>query len=140
MTYRASNSFQALAEFRYQIRRFLNFSERAARRAGLEPQQHQALLALKGLPVGRRPTIGFLAERMQIKHHSAVELVNRLALQGLIRRSRCKTDRREVLVELTRQGERLLTRLAHAHREELRSAGAALLRAHRAVVSPAKHS
>ncbi|HYX50470.1 MAG TPA: helix-turn-helix domain-containing protein, partial [Ktedonobacteraceae bacterium] len=70
--------YQTLAEFRYQLRRFLRFSEQAARAAGLEPQQHQLLLALKGLPEGRKATIGALAERLQLTHHSTVELVDRL--------------------------------------------------------------
>ena len=74
--------FQALAEFRYQIRRFLYFSEEAARRAGIEPQQHQLLLAIKGLPTALRPTIRTLAERMQLQHHSAVELIDRLERAG----------------------------------------------------------
>ena len=71
--------YQALAELRYQIRRFVHFSEQASRTAGLEPQQHQLMLALKGLPKGVRPRIGELAERLQIRHHSTVELVNRLS-------------------------------------------------------------
>lgn len=75
--------YQALAEFRFEIRRFLNFSEQIARAAGLEPQQHQALLAIKGLPEHRTATVGVLAERLLIQHHSAVELVNRLETKGL---------------------------------------------------------
>ncbi len=75
----ALSDYQALAELRYQVRLFLHFSEEAARKAGLEPQQHQLMLAIKGLPKGMRPTIGTLAERMQIQHHSTVELVNRLS-------------------------------------------------------------
>ena len=78
--------YHALAELRHQIRRFLHFSEEAARAAGLEPRQHQLMLALKGLPKGVRPRIGELAERLQIQHHSTVELVNRLASAGFVRR------------------------------------------------------
>ncbi len=70
--------YYALAEIRYQIRRFLHFSEEAAREAGLVPQQHQLLLALKGLPAGRKATISELAERLQLRHHSTVELIDRL--------------------------------------------------------------
>src|SRR5487761_1614906 len=77
--------YQALADFRYGIRRFLNFSEQAARAAGIEPQQHQALLAIKGLPAARNATIGALAERLQIQHHSAVELADRLEARALLR-------------------------------------------------------
>jgi DNA-binding MarR family transcriptional regulator len=131
----ATDYIQALGEFRYQIRRFLNFSEQAARAAGLEPQQHQALLAVKGLPNGQRATVGALAERLQIQHHSAVELVDRLEAHRLVRRSRNSADRREVLVRLTGQGERLLRELSSPHRAELRSAGPALLRALRVVIS-----
>ena len=76
--------YESLAEFRHQIRRFLRFSERAAREAGLEPRQHQLLLALKGLPPNVRPKIAELAERLQIQHHSAVELVNRLDAERLL--------------------------------------------------------
>jgi len=122
-------NYEALADFRHEIRLFLNFSERAARTAGLEPQQHQALLALKGLPRGMRATIGALAERLQIEPHSAVELVNRLERRGLIRRRRSMADRREVLVQLTARGERLLRKLSEPHHAELRSTGPRLLRA-----------
>jgi len=72
------SEYQSLAEFRYQLRRFLHFSEQAARSVGLEPQQHQLLLALKGLPYGRPATVSELAERLQIQHHSTVELINRM--------------------------------------------------------------
>lgn len=126
--------YQALASFRYEIRRFLNFSEKAARAARMEPHQHQALLAIKGLPVGRRATVGVLAERLQIQHHTTVELANRLERKGLVRRSRNGADRREVLLGLTPRGERLLKDLTVAHRAELRSAGPKLLRALNAAV------
>jgi DNA-binding MarR family transcriptional regulator len=118
--------YEALAEFRYQIRRFLHFSERIAREAGLEPQQHQLLLAIKGLPEGVEPTVGEIAERLQLQQHSAAELIDRTEARGLVRRSRSDADRRQVFVELTPAGERLLRRLSLHHREELRSAGPAL--------------
>jgi DNA-binding MarR family transcriptional regulator len=121
--------YRVLAEFRYQIRRFLRFSEDAARAAGLEPQQHQLLLAIKGLPEGTDPTIGELAERLQIRHHSVVELIDRLESRGLARRQRSATDRRKVCVELTAEGERILESLAEEHRGELETAGPALLSA-----------
>ena len=98
--------YEALAELRYQIRRFLHFSEQASRAAGLEPRQHQLLLALKGLPKDTRPRIGELAERLQIQHHSTVELVNRLANGGYVRRERGGEDHREVLISLTPKGDR----------------------------------
>lgn len=121
--------YRALAEFRYQIRRFLKLSERAARAAKLEPQQHQLLLAMKGLPGGAKPTIRSLAERLQLQHHSAVELVDRLEERGLVRRSRGREDRREVIVRISPRGERLLRQLSLHHRALLRSAGASLVRA-----------
>ena len=101
-------NYRAMAEFRYQIRRFLRFSERTARDSGLEPQQYQLMLAVKGLPDGERPRIGDIAERLQIQHHSTVELVDRLAKRNLVRRRRSEQDRREVFLELTPKGDRLL--------------------------------
>ena len=90
--------YEALAELRYQIRRFMRFSEQASRGAGLEPRQHQLMLALKGLPANARPRIGELADRLQIQHHSTVELVNRLAAHGLVKRNRGGVDRRSANV------------------------------------------
>jgi DNA-binding MarR family transcriptional regulator len=121
--------YESLAELRYQIRRFLHFSERAAKDAGLEPRQHQLMLALKGLPHGIRPRIGELAERLHIQHHSAVELVNRLASRGYVRRHRGGGDRREVLLTLTPKGEKVLRQLSLHHRAELRTQGPALVAA-----------
>ena len=119
--------YESLAEFRHYIRRFLRFSERAAREAGLEPRQHQLLLALKGLPANVRPKIAEVAERLQIQHHSAVELVNRLEDAGFVRRQRGSEDRREVHLQLTPKGEKVLRELSLHHRSELRSQGPALL-------------
>jgi len=121
--------YEWLAEVRYQIRRFLRFSEKASRAAGLEPRQYQLMLAIKGLPKGHRPRIGELAERMQIQHHSTVELVNRLAAGGYVRRHRAGEDRREVLLTLTAKGERVLRQLFLHHRAELRMRGPALITA-----------
>jgi DNA-binding MarR family transcriptional regulator len=118
--------YQAVAEFRHQIRRYLRFSDGAVRRAGLEPRQYQMLLALKGLPTDVRPRIGELAEQLQIQHHSAVELVDRLEAGGLVKRQRGAEDRREVLVLLTAAGERVLRELVLHHRSELTSKGPAL--------------
>lgn len=120
--------YAALSDFRYEIRRFLNFSEQAARAAGIEPQQHQALLAIKGRPAGFATTVGVLAERLQIRHHSAVELSRRLEARGWIRRSRGGPDRREVQLHLTPRAEKLLGKLSLAHREELRGAEPRLIR------------
>jgi DNA-binding MarR family transcriptional regulator len=127
--------YLALAELRHQIRRFLTFSERAARAAGVEPRQHQLLLAVKGLAAGCRPTIGVLAERLQLEHHTVVGLVDRLVDAGLVRRHRGAEDRREILLRITRRGERLLQVLSLAHRAELEAAGPALVHALQAIVS-----
>jgi DNA-binding MarR family transcriptional regulator len=118
--------YQTLAEFRYQLRRFLGFSERACRAAGLEPQQHQLLLAIKGMPEDTRPNVGALAERLQLRHHSAVELIDRMEERRLVRRARDPDDGRQVLVQLTTRGETSLGRLAAAHRGALRSLAPAL--------------
>jgi DNA-binding MarR family transcriptional regulator len=123
------SDYLALAEFRYQIRRFLHFSEQAVRNAGLERGQYQLMLAIKGMPQGVRPRIRELANRMQIRHHSAVELINRLEAGGYVRRQRSEDDRREVLLALTPSGERTLEELALHHHEELRSAGPTLVAA-----------
>ena len=130
----SSAEFRALAEFRYLIRQFLNGSEQAARNAGLEPQQYSFLLALRGLPTGRAATIRELAERMQLRHHSAVELVDRLERQQLLRRERSNADRREVILHLTARGEKILSRLARQRIKELRTAAPSLVRSLTAVI------
>jgi DNA-binding MarR family transcriptional regulator len=119
--------FRALAEFRYRIRIFLTGSEEAARKAGLEPQQYALMLALRGLPVGLEPSIRELAERMQLRHHSVVELVDRLERRQFLRRERSRNDRRQVILHLTNRGERILTRLAKQRILELRTAAPALV-------------
>ena len=124
----SAREFQALAEFRYQIRRFVKFSEDQARASGIEPQQHQLLLAIKGLPDGVKPTITELASRMLIRHHSAVELVDRLAERGAVERVPAEKDHREVLLRLTKKGETLLHSLSVAHHDELRGAGPELMK------------
>ena len=112
-----------MAELRYQIRRFLRFSENVAREAGIEPQQHQLLLTVKGLPDDLKPTVGVLAERMQLQHHSTVELIDRLVDRGFLYRLRATDDRRKVLVKLTHDGEEFLNKLSLHHLQELQSAG-----------------
>ena len=115
--------FKAMAELRYQIRRFLRFSENAARDAGIEPQQHQLLLTVKGLPDNLKPTVGVLAERMQLQHHSTVELIDRLVDRGFLCRLRATDDRRKVLVKLTHDGEQFLNKLSLHHLQELQTTG-----------------
>jgi len=133
-----SADYESLAEMRYQIRRYLHFSEEASRKAGLEPRQYQLLLAIKGLPKGVRPRIGELAERLQIQHHSTVELVNRLSAGGYVRRHRADDDRREVLLSLTVRGEKILHKLFLHHQAELRLRGPALVAALRRAVNMSK--
>ena len=115
--------YEALAEWRYALRQFARFSENAARAAGLTPQQHQALLAIKGFSESQRMTIRNLAERLQILHHSAVGLVDRLQRQGYVRRIADRTDRRQVRLTLTSRGEAVLEKLSAVHREQLRRIG-----------------
>lgn len=127
--------YRALAQFRFLIRRFLNNSEKAARSIGLEPQQYMGLLALRGLPADEEPTIRSLAERLQIQHHSAVELVDRMERRGLFRRERSKRDRRQVHVHVTQRGEKLLSRLVRHRIAELRVSAPELANALQAVLS-----
>ena len=129
--------YRAQAELRFLIRRYLNNSEKAARSVGLEPQQHMGLLALRGLPAGQEPTIRSLAERLQIQHHSAVELVDRVEKRGLFRRERSKRDRRQVHVYVTQRGEKVLGRLVRHRLAELRVSGPELTRALQAVLNSA---
>ncbi len=111
--------YQTLSEFRYLLQRFLAFSQAAAHEAGLAPRQHQALLAIKGFPRDGDVTIHDLAERLCIQHHSAVELVDRLADAGLVERRHDPADRRRVLLDLTREAEKRLAGLSAIHLEEL---------------------
>jgi len=113
--------FEVLAEFRYQMRRFQRFSELAARDAGITPQQYLLMLQIKGAPGRDWALVGELAEKLQMQHHGAVALVTRCEAQGLVKKRADESDRRQVQVHLTAQGERLLRRLADLHRAELKS-------------------
>lgn len=117
------SEYEALADFRYALRQFTRFSEQAAKKAGLTPQQHQALLAIMGFPDREQITIGELAERLHIQHHSAVGLVDRLVAQELVIRLPDTADRRQVYIRLSTHGQSLLQKLSAAHREELRRLG-----------------
>ena len=119
----SKSDYETLAEFRYALRCFLHFSEDAAESVGLTLQQHQALLFIVGFPGREQITVGELAERLQIRHHSAVGLVNRLEDQGLIARISNEQDRRQVFIGLTDKGVRVLESLASVHRDELRHMG-----------------
>ena len=122
----SGEEYQALAEFRYALRRFLHFSEEAARRAGITPQQYLALLAVRGFPGRERATVSELAERLKIRHHSAVGLIDRMVSQGLMVRETGSSDRRHVFVSLTAHGAELLEPLVAAHRDQLQRMGGAL--------------
>jgi DNA-binding MarR family transcriptional regulator len=124
-----TDEYRALAELRYRIRHFLHEGDAVAQAAGLEPQQYLLLLTIRGLPAGEEATIRNLAERLALKHHSAVELIDRLETHGYVRRTRGRDDRRRVLVSLLPRGERLLEQVARHRIGELRSNGHALVRA-----------
>jgi DNA-binding MarR family transcriptional regulator len=132
--------YQTLAAFRYPLRRFLAWSERAARQAGLEPQQHQLMLAISGLRAGQVSTIGVVAERLQIRHHTVVELVDRLEANGLVVRSRTSPDQREVVISLTPEGEQRLAPLVRQSLNTLTEAGPELIEALRNVIAHASRS
>ncbi len=119
--------YQQLAELRFQLRRFLQFSESAARMLGIEPQQHQLMLAIKGLPPDTAHTVSALANRLCLKHHSTVELINRLVDRGAAIRQPSQQDRRQVLVELTPKGHELLHSLTLLHKQELEEMAPSLL-------------
>jgi DNA-binding MarR family transcriptional regulator len=121
------SDYRLLSEFRFLIRCFLEFSETAAVRAGLTTRQHQALLAIKGVRENAVPTIGYLANRLRIQHHSAVELVDRLAEAGMMIRAQDSNDRRRVKLELTDLAERQLAQLSSSHMAELERLRPALL-------------
>jgi DNA-binding MarR family transcriptional regulator len=124
-----TEEYRALAELRYRIRHFLHEGDDVARAAGLEPQQYLFLLTVRGLPEGTEATIRVLAERLALKHHSAVELIDRLEAHGYVRRTRGRDDRRRVLVSLLPRGERMLEDVARHRINELRAFGQQLVRA-----------
>ena len=121
--------YRALAELRYRIRRFLQEGDTTAVQAGLEPQQYLLLLAIRGLPEGREATIRTLAERLALRHHSTVELIDRMEARGYVRRTRTREDRRQVLVSLQPRGEKLLEQVVEQRIIELRANGRALVEA-----------
>lgn len=125
----AHDDIQLLAKFRREIRRFLQFSENAAAVSGLQPQQHQLLLQIAGAPDGTPVTIGYIAEVLCLRHHTAVELSKRCELAGLVRRTNDPKDRRCVLLELTTQGNRALRQLSDVHSQQLRELAPSLIQA-----------
>jgi DNA-binding MarR family transcriptional regulator len=120
------DDFEALARFRFGIRRYLRFSEETVRRHGVTPQQYQLMLALKGFPGRDWAVVRELADRLQLRHHSVVELINRAQGQGLVDRTPDPDDARAVRVVLTHEGEQLLGRLSALHRDQLRRMDAVL--------------
>lgn len=128
-------AYRALAEFRYQIRHFLAASEESARSVGLEPEQYQLLLAVRGMPIAMGPSIQALALRLGVHHNTAVERVDRLARMGLVRRHRGRVDARIVLLALTGRGDRILEKLAGKRMTELSQTGPELIAALTKVIS-----
>jgi DNA-binding MarR family transcriptional regulator len=128
------SDLRALAQFRYELRCFLAFSEQAARNAGIEPQQHQLLLAIGGLAARQRPNIRTLAERLCLQHHTVVALVDKLVERGLVRRERSHEDKRQVLVRLTEPGADLLQELSKVHRSQLQRVGPEMVAALAAIL------
>lgn len=123
----SKSHYERLAAFRYALRQFYHFSEEAAHAAGITPQHHQALLAIKGFPGRDCVTVGELAERLQLRHHSTVGLVDRLVTEKLVARAPSAQDRRQVFVQLTRRGENVLEGLSAAHTEQLKRMGPELI-------------
>jgi DNA-binding MarR family transcriptional regulator len=123
------SDYRALAEFRYQIRRYLAFGEQAIKTAGLRSRQYQLLLALKGLPEGMEATITNIADRLGIRHHSAVELINRLEKRGFVKRQRSDVHRSFVFVRITKEGETVLQKLVASRKADLQVAGPILAKA-----------
>jgi DNA-binding MarR family transcriptional regulator len=132
--------YQALAELRYRIRKFVREGDEVAAAAGLEPQQYLLLLMIRGIPEGQEATVRALAERLALKHHSVVELIDRLEAHGYVRRNRSREDRRSVLVSLLPRGEKMLEQVAQHRISELRSSGASLVDAIRALLKSGQAS
>jgi len=134
------SNYRSLAEFRYQIRLFMADSDETARSAGLEPEQYQLLLAVRGMPQGSSATIQRLASRLLVRHNTAVERVDRLARMRLLRRTHSSTDQRVVSVELSVRGKRIVEKLAHKRVQDLRRTGHELIAALAKVISTTRSS
>jgi len=130
------NEYSALAELRYRIRRFLQEGDATTKQAGLGPQQYLLLLAIRGLPTGQEASIRALAERLSLRHHSTVELIDRMEARGYVKRVRGREDRRQVLISLEPRGEKLLEKVVQQRIIELRANGRALVQAITALLEP----
>lgn len=135
----STTEYRALAELRHRIRLFLREGDTTARTAGLEPQQYMMLLAIRGLPANEDASIRTLADRLALKHHSAVELIDRLEKHGYVRRSRSREDRRQVIISLLPKGQRALNEVARQRISELRASGAALVSAIQALLEKGRN-
>lgn len=134
------SEYMALAELRHCIRQFLQEGDATARQAGLEPQQYLLLLAIRGLPAGQEATIRVLAERLSLRHHSTVELIDRMEARGYVKRMRGREDRREVLISLQPRGEKLLEKVVEQRIIELRANGRELVQAISALLEPRRRT
>jgi len=134
------NEYAALAQLRYRIRRFLQEGDATARDAGLEPQQYLLLLAIRGLPAGQDASIRALAERLSLRHHSTVELIDRMESRGFVKRLRGRADRRQVLISLQPRGEKLLEKVVDQRIIELRANGRELVQAISALLEPRRRA
>jgi len=132
----SQDHYRQLAELRFRLRRYLQLSEQVARTHGIEPQQHQLMLTIKGLPSNTAPTVSALANRLCLRHHSTVELINRLVERGAAQRKPSLKDRRQVLVELTPAGEELLEKLKSHHQTELQTFAPDLLTSLGKIMNP----
>ena len=130
--------YGALAELRHLIRRFVQEGDATARQAGLEPQQYLLLLAIRGLPPGQEASIRALAERLSLRHHSTVELIDRMEARGFVKRMRAREDRRQVLISLQPRGEKLLEKVVEQRIIELRANGRELVQAITALLEPSR--
>jgi DNA-binding MarR family transcriptional regulator len=134
----SEREYSALAELRHLIRRFVQEGDATARQAGLEPQQYLLLLAIRGLPPGQEASIRAVAERLSLRHHSTVELIDRMEARGYVKRVRGREDRRQVLISLQPRGEKLLEKVVEQRIIELRANGRELVQAITALLEP-KH-
>jgi DNA-binding MarR family transcriptional regulator len=134
------SEYAALAELRHLIRRFLQEGDSTAKQAGLEPQQYLLLLAIRGLPVGQEASIRALADRLSLRHHSTVELIDRMEARGYVKRMRGTQDRRQVLISLQPRGEKLLEKVVLQRIIELRTNGRELVQAITALLEPRRRA